>query len=283
MSAPGLRDLSATQLAEAAAANLVTHMSWVQGRVAGMHVQADDQLVLVDSGLPCDTFNVVCRARLAPPTVAERVAGALAYFHDASRPFSWWVGPGDLPADLGDALCAAGLEAAESEIGMAADLDALPAPAPLPPGLRIERVRSPEQVREYAAINAANWDPPDPHVLRFYEAAAPVLLGPDAPLWLYVGYLGDRPVASAELTVGGGVVGLYGIATRAAYRRRGIGGALTVWPLRDARAAGFRVAVLQASADGVGVYARVGFVPTGPFTEYKPQRRPRDLALDGWV
>jgi GNAT superfamily N-acetyltransferase len=131
-------------------------------------------------------------------------------------------------------------------------------------------VRTPEQVREFAAVNAANWDPPDPHVLRFYEAAAPVLLTPDSPLWLYVGYLGDCPVASAELTVGGGVVGLYGISTLAAYRRRGIGGALTLRPLRDARAAGYRVAVLQASADGVGVYARVGFVPTGRFTEYKP-------------
>jgi hypothetical protein len=75
--------------------------------------------------------------------------------------------------------------------------------------------RTPEQLRDYAAVNAANWDPPDPEVRRFYAAAMPVLLAADSPIWLYVGYLGERPVAAAELTVGGGVAGLYGISTLA--------------------------------------------------------------------
>ncbi len=281
MRAPTLPELSPARLAEVAAANLVTHMSWVQERVPGMHVRADEQLVLVDSGLPCDTFNVVCRARLAPQTVADRVAGALTHFRGAARPFSWWVGPGDLPAELGDSLRAAGLEASESEVAMTADLDSLPAPPPSPPGLRIERVRTPEQVREYATVNAANWDPPDPNVLHFYDLAAPALLVPETPLWLYVGYFDGRAVASAELTVGGGVAGLYGVATRAAYRRRGIGGAMTLRPLQDAEAAGYRVAVLQASAEGVGVYARAGFGPTGRFTEYKPPAASLRRGADG--
>jgi hypothetical protein len=266
--------MTAAELAEAGTDNLVLHMSWVQRRVAGMRVQADDQLVLVDSGLPCDTFNTVCRARLAGSAVPARVASALAYFRDVGRPFSWWVGPADLPADLGGALLAAGLEAAESEVGMAADLDALRGPEAGPPGLRIERVRTAEQVRDFAAVNAANWCPPDRDVLRFYDAAAAVLLTEGAPLWLYVGYLGGGAVAAAELTVGGGVVGLYNVSTLAAYRRQGIGGALTLRPLLDAQAAGHRTAVLQASAAGVGVYARLGFVATGRWTEYKPAARP---------
>jgi ribosomal protein S18 acetylase RimI-like enzyme len=272
--------MTTSELAQAATANLAVHMSWVQGRTAGMRVQADDRLVVVDSGLPCDTFNAVCRARLAAAEVPARVAGAVAYFRGVGRPFSWWVGPADLPADLGDALRAAGLEAAESEVGMTADLAALRTSTAGPPGLRIERARTAGQVRDFAAVNAANWSPPDADVLRFYEAAAPVLLAEEAPLWLYVGYLGDEPVATAELTVGGGVVGLYGVSTRAAYRRQGLGGALTLRSLLDARAAGHRTAVLQASAAGVGVYARLGFVSTGRFTEYKPRGR-AEMAQDG--
>jgi hypothetical protein len=262
--------MSATELAEAADANLVTHLSWVHRRVGGMRVQEDDELVIVDSGLPCDTFNVIARARLTPHTARSRVAAAVAYFRIVSRPFSWWVGPADRPADLGQILLAVGLEVAESELAMAADLDALDESAERPPGLRIERARTPEQVGHYAAINAANWDPPDPAVLRFCQAAVPVLLAADSPLWLYVGYLGDQPVAASELTVGGAVVGLYGISTRAPYRRRGFGTAMTLRPLVDARAAGYRTAVLQAAPDGVGVYARLGFAPTGRYTEYKP-------------
>src|SRR5262249_51523314 len=107
-------------------------------------------------------------------------------------------------------------------------------------------------------------------VLRFYEAAAPVLRSAASPLWLYVGYQGDRPVAAAELTVGGGVVGLYGISTLARDRRRGYGSAITLRPLLDARTAGYRAAVLQAAPDVIGVYARLGFVATGRYVEYKP-------------
>jgi GNAT superfamily N-acetyltransferase len=255
---------------EAMAANLVTHMSWVQRRVPGMHVDDDGQLVLVDSGLSCDTFNVVCRARLAAGSLATRVAAAIEHFRAVARPFSWWVAPGDGPPGLTDALRAAGLEAAEESLGMAADLGALGPHADLPPGLRIERARTVEQVRQFAEINAANWTPPDPHVLRFYEQATPVLLSADAALWLYVGYLGDCPVATAELTVAEGAVGLYGVSTLLDYRRRGIGSALTLLPLLDAKGAGYRLAVLQASPEGVRVYERIGFKPAGRFVEFKP-------------
>jgi hypothetical protein len=263
-------------LAEAADANLVVHMSWVQRHVEGMRVLDDDRLVIVDTGLPCDTFNVVCRARLTADSAREAAAAAIAHFRDAGRPFSWWVGPGDRPPDLGEILQAAGLEAAESEVAMAADLATLDETAEPPRGLRIERARTTEQVRDFAAVNAANWDPPDPDVLRFYEAATPALLAPDAPLWLYVGYLDDRPVAASELTLGGGVAGLYGVSTLVPYRRRGIGGAMTLRPLLDARAAGYRTAVLQASAEGAGVYARIGFKAFGRITEYKPPGREPD-------
>jgi GNAT superfamily N-acetyltransferase len=268
---PSLRMTTATELAEAADANLVTHLSWVHRRVEGMRAQEDEELVIVDSGLPCDTFNVVARARLTASTARSRVAAAVAYFQIVSRPFSWWVGPADRPADLGQILLAAGLEAAESELAMAADLEALDETAECPPGLRIERARTPEQVGHYAAINAANWDPPDPDVLRFYEAAVPVLLAADSPLWLYVGYFGDRLVAASELTISGGVAGLYGISTRAPYRRRGFGTAMMIRPLVDARAAGYRTATLQAAPDGVRLYTRLRFTPTGRYTEYKPR------------
>jgi predicted acetyltransferase len=89
-------------------------------------------------------------------------------------------------------------------------------------------------------------------------------------LRLYVGYLGADPVATAELAIGGGVVGLYGVSTRAAHRRCGYGTALTAYSLREGRAAGFRTAILQAVPDVVGVYCRPGFEAFGEFVEYKP-------------
>jgi ribosomal protein S18 acetylase RimI-like enzyme len=269
MNVLSLDEASAEQLDAAAEANMVTHMSWVQQRTPGMRVEADDQLTVIDSGLPTDTFNFVCRARLNDDSIGERIARAAAYFHTAQRPFSWWVGPADRPRHLGQALLAAGFAAAESELAMAADLNALNSTELAPRGLRIERVRTAQQMHDFAAINAANWTPPDQAVMRFYERAAPLLLAPDSLLWLYLGYLGEEAVATAELTIGGGVAGLYNICTREAHRRRGIGSALTLRPLLDARAAGLKAAILQAAPDGQGVYARLGFRATGRFTEYQ--------------
>ncbi len=266
-----LKDLTATDLAEAAVANLVAHAGWVQRHTPGMHVVDEHDLVLIDSELPCDTFNLVCRARLARGTARERIADAVDYFGRAGRPFSWWLSPSDQPPELGELLLDAGLQRAETELAMAADLATLRAGEGSPDGLQIRRPRTPDEIKDFAEIVAANWTPPDPDVLRFYELAVPALLDEGAPLWLYVGYLGEVPVAAAELTVGGGVVGLYNISTLAAYRRRGFGTALTVQPLLDARAQGYRTAILQAQgSDGVRVYARLGFEPFGEITEYKP-------------
>ena len=266
-----LKDVSAGDLAAAAVDNLATHASWVQRRTAGMQVVDDHELLLVDSSVPCDTFNLVCRTRLDQENASTRIRTVVDYFAGVDRPFSWWLNPGDQPLDLAERLLAAGLRRAETEVAMVADLDTLRAGELSPEGLQIRRVETAAQLRDFAELMAGNWNPPDPNVLRFYELAASTLLAGDAPLWLYVGYSGGVPVATAELTVGGGVVGLYNISTRAAYRRRGFGTAVTVRPLLDARAQGYRTAILQAQgSDGIRVYQRLGFEPFGVITEYKP-------------
>ncbi len=266
-----LKDVSTDDLATAAVDNLATHASWAQRRTPGMRVVDDHELLLVDSGLPCDTFNLVCRARLDRENASRRIRAVVDYFAGVGRPFSWWLSPGDQPLDLGDRLAAAGLQRAESEVAMAADLDTLRLIEPTPGGLCILRVRTAAQLRDFAELMAANWNPPDPDVLRFYERAASTLLARDAPLRLYVGYAGGVPVATAELAVGGGVVGLYNISTRATYRRRGFGTAMTLRPLLDAHAQGYHTAILQAQgSDGIRVYKRLGFEPFGEITEYKP-------------
>ncbi len=90
---------------------------------------------------------------------------------------------------------------------------------------------------------------------------------------LYVGYLDGTPAAAAELFLsrGGTVGGLHMISTRACFQRRGIGLAMTWHAAQEARSAGARHIVLQASAQGEPVYRRLGFASLGMLTEY--QRR----------
>jgi ribosomal protein S18 acetylase RimI-like enzyme len=218
--------------------------------------------------MDCDTFNAVCRARLTRAGAGARIREAIAWF--SGRPFSWWVGPADAPEDLGRRLEDGGLAASETELAMAAKLSRLREDGAAPAGLEIRRVTTGEELSDYSRVNAANWSPPDRDLVRFYELAAPLLLARGSPIRLYVGYAGGAAVAASELTVGGGVVGLYGISTLEAHRRRGYGTAMTLRPLLDARAEGLELAVLQASDAGAGVYRRIGFAEFGAITEYKP-------------
>ncbi len=156
MSVLSLDNVTADELDRAGEANLVTHMTWVQQRTPGMRVYENDDLTLIDSGLPTDTFNFICRARLSNDSLRERITEAIAHFNTVRRPFSWWVGPRDQPVDLGRSLLEAGLKAAESEVAMAADLDTLNPTDLAPHGLQIERVATAEHIRNFARW-AARW------------------------------------------------------------------------------------------------------------------------------
>jgi ribosomal protein S18 acetylase RimI-like enzyme len=256
-------------LAEQLHENFRVHAGWIHAQLPGMTARLDPDLALVDCGMPCDTFNQVLGARLEGNAEA-RIAEALAFFRERGHPFSWWVAPGDRPADLPQRLEAAGLQSAESELAMAVRLSDVPSDDTDRQDLTILRARTPRMIEEFAAILAANWAPPDPDVLAFYHQATPLLLRPEAPLRLYVGFVAGQAVAAAELCVGGGVAGLYNIATLATQRGKGYGTAITRRPLLEAREEGLEVGVLQAAPDGVGIYRRLGFTEFGVVREYQP-------------
>jgi GNAT superfamily N-acetyltransferase len=257
-------------IADAADENLAVHATWATRRLAGARVQETNGLVLVDSGLPCDTFNFICRARLTTATAPERIREALDFFAVTQHPFSWWLGPGATPDDLADHLQAAGLAQAESELAMALDLGRLGDLPASPAGFDVRRVRTAADLDALAMLLASNWNPPDAQVLQYYRLIADVILAPGAVQWLYLGLLHGEPVATAELTVGGGVVGLYNISTTPVARGQGIGSLMTSFPLHHARQLGHPTAILQASEAGQNLYARMGFVPFGVVTEFKP-------------
>ena len=255
-------------------ANMAAHMAYLPARLPGTTVVDGPDLVLVDAGVPSDTFNVVCGARLDPDTADAAISAAIGHFRAKSAPFTWWVGPCSRPPDLGERLVAHGLVEAEDELGMALDLARLTAPGTPAAGLDVRRATSPHELRAFARVFAANWDPPDRAVVDVYERAAAAVLETGSPLRCYVGYLDGAPVAASECVLGHGVAGLYAVVTLRDVRRRGFGTALTVAPLLDARAAGYRTATLQASVGGQGIYARLGFLPCGAFCEYKPSTTP---------
>ena len=81
----------------------------------------------------------------------------------------------------------------------------------------------------------------------------------EAPRSRYLAWLNGEPVATAMATYASGVVGIYNVVTLPAARGRGIGRSVTLASLLEARARGYRVAVLHSTEMGVSVYQRLGF------------------------
>jgi ribosomal protein S18 acetylase RimI-like enzyme len=237
--------------------NLAGHLSWLPRATAGMAVQDGDGWLLVRSGLPCDSFNVLfCWGR--PSDTA--LEGAVSGFRSQGLPFAAWVGPESPAAAVLERL---GLRPAEVEVGMLLD-GADFRTVSLPDGLTVERVTDPVRLAHFAGVLAGQ--PADASVVRFYELTQSAALRPDSPVRLFVGYAGGQPVACAEAFLSDGVVGVYGVATLVPYRRRGIGTAMTARAVEEGFRAGARLAVLQAAPDGRGIYERLGFRSACEFT-----------------
>ena len=265
--------MSSGTLETAATANFVTHATWASSRTTKARVEATPKLTVVDAGLDTDTFNIVCAANLSQDEVGPAAQRVVTRFAGVGRPFSWWVCPGDRPLDLAGRLEALGLLRAESELAMSVTLPLETAErSALVPGLSVERARTVEDLAVFARINAENWEPPDASVEEFYRRSATELVAGESPFRFHVARLRGRPVAAVEVTLAGGVAGVYGLSTRSGDRRRGIGSAILRSALEAAEAEGMATAVLQAAPEGVGLYRRLGFVDFGVITELKPPR-----------
>jgi ribosomal protein S18 acetylase RimI-like enzyme len=146
---------------------------------------------------------------------------------------------------------------------MAVDLLALNEDLPAPHGLIIEQVGDVETLKQSCQVafkGVFGW--PDCAVDALLDYYLSVGLGAQSPRRYYMGWLKGEPVATSELVLGAGVAGIYGVATVPEARRQGIGTAMTLAALREARALGYRVSVLFTGEKGTPpfrLYHRIGF------------------------
>jgi ribosomal protein S18 acetylase RimI-like enzyme len=85
----------------------------------------------------------------------------------------------------------------------------------------------------------------------------------------YVGYLENKPVSIVTTVYGGGVIGIYSLATLPQHQRLGFGESLMRHAAEEARReTGIEALVLQSTKQGLGLYARMGFRMVTKFSVY---------------
>lgn len=228
-----------------------------------------DAILLTDP-LEADPFlNRLSGLRLPSDAAAcdARLAELYALFAGLGRrPHVWtWSGV-STPADLERRLIGDGFIELGGAFLMA--LDGQPAPAPLPPGVRLERASTAgERARDVLDGAARVMVEAFGVVAGSAEHIAADLSRASGPARdVCVAWVGDEPVAAGRRYTGRGMTHLSSIATRPAWWGRGLGAAVTAALTADGQRAGGTLVHLGVEAQNARarrLYERLGFVAIG--------------------
>jgi ribosomal protein S18 acetylase RimI-like enzyme len=249
---------SESELVRAINANLVEQFRYLASSSMGEVYDGPD-LSWWLTGLQHPWLNGVQTASLPQSSAHHRVQSVISHFRAKQvAGISWWSEPGIETRKLGAFLVPHGFIYHEGPPGMAINLQTLNPDLSAPSDLRIEPVGDLDTLRQWVHTFIAGFGflPSSTEDVLFDTCIG---LGFDLPMRSYLGFLGGKPVATSQLFLFAGVAGIACVATLPEARRRGVGTALTLAALRDARSMGYRIGVLQAAPMGLGVYRRLGF------------------------
>jgi GNAT superfamily N-acetyltransferase len=241
--------------------NLRESFRVVAAHRSGGEVRELEGVSIASAGVSFQMFNA---AFLSAPVSADwqmdrRVAQAAVHFAARGQRWAYWICHGwlDGPARrrLPALLRKHKLYQAVELPGMLAE-EIRPPTRALPP-IEVRRVSSGPVKDAFCAIGSTCFNVP---LVWFCEVFD------NSGIWDdfagYVGYLNGVPVSTAATVIGGGVVGVYNVATMPDHRRAGYGEAVMRHALEQARREhGLSRTILQSTPHGFELYQRMGYQP----------------------
>jgi ribosomal protein S18 acetylase RimI-like enzyme len=207
--------------------------------------------------LPHPWFNGVFSSAL-PNDDDSFIEETIEYFRlQGTSIFTWWMEPHVQASDWKSVLSKHGFGFSNDTPGMAVDLQEMKDSSQSVDGFEVRSVDDEESLRIWSKVFINGYGLPLAWESITFDLW--VQLGLDLPLRNYLGYLNGKPVSTSTIFYGGGVAGIYCVATLPEARGKGIGAAITLKPLQDAREMDYRVGILQSSEMGFNVYQRLGF------------------------
>ena len=199
----------------------------------------------------------------------ELIARQIAAFAARGERFEWKYHGHDLPADLPDRLRAAGFVSEDTETIVIAPVATIAADPRLADGVALREVTSRADFERIAALEQSVWGDEDQKSWLVDMLESERAVDPRA-LTIIVAEAGDTVVCAAWVRFQQGTefATLWGGATLAEWRRRGIYRATVAYRARLAAERGFRYLETDASDDSRPILERLGFVAVATTTPY---------------
>jgi len=197
----------------------------------------------------------------------ELIARQIEFFRDRGERFEWKYHSHDRPADLPDRLRAAGFEPEPTETVVIARVDEIACEPILPEGVTLREVTDRTDFERVEGLEAAVWGEEESWVVDMLESEQ--TLDPDS-ITIVVAEAGDTVVCAAWIRFDAGTEfgTLWGGATLAEWRRKGIYRATVTYRANLAQQRGKRYLETEASDDSNPILQRLGFVPVTTTTPY---------------
>ena len=254
-----LKDFSQLKLNAAIERNIIEQYPVIFSSLPDFEMNDTEKLVWFVTGLPYSYLNYVLLAQYRQDEIDAGIEATLQPFRSRRVPLTWSVGPSTKPTDIGIHLISHGLIPTRTETGMAIDLRKIKENFPAPSGLIIEKVRNEQTLQKWFRAVAASFAYQDTVVDILSDLYSRLGFNRHRYWQLYTGCVDEKPVGASRLFLGAGVGGIYHVATVPEVRGQGIGTAMTLAPLREARDLGYRIGVLRAADNALSVYKRIGF------------------------
>ncbi len=267
-----IHSLSSSELTPALEANMIAFWK-AYGQGTGGELRESPALMQFISGIPAPLFNGMMGARLAAEQVDAAIEETCRGCIQHQMPALWWVGPDAQPKELGAHLKQHGFENAGTVPGMAINLDKIQETGSLAPGLEVRMVNNASLIRSWAETGWVATGFPEEEASLFAEIEAQIGMDATGLRRRYAGYWNGKLSGTAVLVLNAGVAGIFAVSTLPDARGHGLGTELTAAPLRDARAAGYRVGTLQASEMGYPIYRKLGFQDVCQFNLFLWEKR----------
>ncbi len=226
-----------------------------------MKISKQQDSILVNTGIPCDMFNVACLL-----DDSANLKSITDYFRNL--PFAWWVGFGNDSEKYKQKIEEFGLKNPEIESGMYADISKI-LEVPICEILRVSQVADIISLQDFIDVYEKIIPADKNSIEKLYLSAASFLFEKQSSIKLFVGYVDHQPVATGALFLYENIAGVWDVTTLPDFRNLGIATNMVRHALFFAHDVyNCKIGVLTATKSGEKVYRKIGFQKIKEFFIY---------------